>query len=185
MTKDELPHFTFTSLAAATASVVTSLERRKLAVNAFDFFAVNSVRFGGCWIGAKMNLLAAQRDPCAESFSALADDNALEAGLVWRPRLSVGQVLKWLGLPQIDNAIVRGIAVNVVDLVDGPFAIVVEPCETMSQVVAAIQPDVDPADLVWIAGNLPAQLRTESWSDPPGEDACVWIVAQGVPQFGN
>ena len=88
--------------------------------------------------------------------------------------LTVLRVLRVSGFSQIADAIVRSVAVNVIQLMRGPFTINVQPCQPMRGVKNVIEPDCNVAMSHSASGYI-----ARSASSPrhvPAKNSRVWVV---------
>jgi len=90
------------------------------------------------------------------------------------PALAILRILRISGFSQIDNSIVFPVAVNVVQLMRGPFSLNVQPCQTVRGVKYIVKSDRN-------VSMFHAATRCVSWPAPPTrhvptKNSNIWVV---------
>jgi len=88
--------------------------------------------------------------------------------------LAVLRILRISGAPQIANSVVTSVAVNMVQLMRGPFAVNVQPRQTMCGVKYVVKSDCDVA-VSYAAARCVARSAPPTRHVPP-KNSSVWVV---------
>lgn len=164
-----------------------SVEAREFSMEAYSFTPICFVRFLCCVVIAEKNAPAAYPDATHPSIVSFEIGNAPQA--VFRAVFSaplVPHILTWRGRAKIGPDVIHAIAVDVIDVVLGPFARDYEPSEAMPLVDASIDPHANVIPFPGRARNLAKRMRAPSALDAPSQQSGQRIVGQdGTDVFGS
>ena len=90
------------------------------------------------------------------------------------PALAILRVLRVSGLPQVTNAVISPVAINVVQLARRPLTVNIQPRQTMRSVEHVVEPDCD-IPISHAAASCVARSAPPTSHVPP-KNSCVWGV---------
>jgi hypothetical protein len=174
---------TWQTVGAVTAKLFLNSDARKFFVEPLMSKEVG----GGCILGSgktsKVSNFSIHPDPRLPSPVGAIFENADEARLRQAREPLVSLVLKGRSLPNIGEPVVGGVSVNMIDEMNRPRPMNIEPRETMSAIPTAVNLNTNPTCTVAAPGDVSDSVLLPMASNAPSEDAGIRTIEQLFAEF--